>query len=300
MKNRKRVRISQENFLSYTDFQKFMLKKYNAFVTDKQKISPRQSNKYTYALVTSFLSCPPKKAVYTMQLRTDKEKIYALKNGYISTPMFIDSIIGIFDLKRGEYFELVIGEYDPENLNFYGKFSPQGLPELAFYPIQKIPVFFDPYNPSGSVGFIESTYTPQLGNYVWALYQFRFSSLVDIGQIISDDTKRNHMLPVGQSSSSKVVNYEEVFDFLVRNYRGWGPYAEGMEEEKALQLSKKLIPSFLKCNLDQAIYINYTKGFSIRNENSYYVADPVILDGVYVIIDPINNEFFELIMGAND
>ena len=180
--------------------------------------------------------------------------------------------------------------------------------------ISKIPTRFNAYNPKEPNGGA----TKELGDYDWYLYQYKIlRSVKSVKDIIQDDKEKQIELYLpGNGSESRLysiatssfISCREFIEFIIKNYMGFAPYAEGMSREKAERLAKKLVNSFLSCDLEEAIYINFfirykNNGQSdseVKGKHTPHETEPYLISGRIGIIDPVHSEFFELIMGGTD
>lgn len=167
--------------------------------------------------------------------------------------------------------------------------------------IEKIPIRFNAYDPTQEGG----DSTPELGNYEWYLYQYRIAEDFDISPILKNEKVRSELGLFTKFHRSRIITFSEFMDFLVSNYNGWAPYGKGMPKEKALRLSENLVHNFLSCQACQAAYFIYLD--DLRDEGNFYAlprrhetSAPYLISGTVGIVDPINKEFFFLIMGGTD
>lgn len=167
----------------------------------------------------------------------------------------------------------------------------------SLQPINKIETHFNPYDPTKK----NEGHSPEIGNYDWYLYQYRIERGVTNDTLRSDEY-RNSLPPVGQFTASKFVDYQSFFQFLLMNYQGWAPYGTGMPYHKAYSLAENFVKSFLSCDHEQAVFIEYAGagGRPGQTCNVPGINSPFLISGVYGVLDPINHEFFVLIMGGSD
>lgn len=172
--------------------------------------------------------------------------------------------------------------------------------EKKLQSFNRIPIQFDAYDPMKE----RLDYTEELGGYEWFLYQFKMPDDSDFDAIKNNESLRNSLPPIGVFESSRISDYRDFLNFLLMNYQGWAPLGKGMAKEKAVSLARNLISAFLLCEPGQAIYIEY-----MRSPNSYTSCHvrmkngferPYLVSGVMGIIDPVNREFFVLVMGGTD
>ena len=137
----------------------------------------------------------------------------------------------------------------------------------------------------------EKFYEPSdiLGNYEWLI---SCHSIIPVSEGLKIKAIAESKLGRLFFDDSNIIPFEEFLSFLIKNYQGWAPYAKGMEMEKAKAYANKLIKSFLSCPPEEAVYVRY--------DGAEKISDPYLINGVCGIFDPINKEFFELVMGGTD
>ena len=106
---------------------------------------------------------------------------------------------------------------------------------------------------------------------------------------------------------SKFISFNEFFLLATQTYtKELAPYAQGVERKTAEALVKKLIQSFLNSETDKCIYIEFPPVWSRLPESHIQVKpvshtiEPYIINNRFGILDPVNKEFFELILGGTD